>query len=575
MYDLADQATGVTLDVSNPNTTPAPTPNIRYDGNGNRMWFTAYEWLDTYTTNNLNQYTLRNSLEGDNPQATPRPTPTPRPSITPAPRPGDHYASYDHNGNMSIGFDASTYVYDAQNRLTQAMTNGATFNFKYDALNRQVWRSVTDQPETFSVWDGWDLIQEYQAANNGAATAAYLYGATGLIADGHVEYSGFHYYYQDASGSTSHVANASGQLLEWYRYDLDGAPFFYDASDNPLLGSNNSVRHLFTGQQWYQDVGLYDLRNRFYSPDIGRFLQPDPIDFDGDPTNLYRYCGNDPVNTSDPSGLWQVAIFGGGGLGLYVTWGKNSGQWNFGVYEGYGRGAAASYNPFDQGNHEAGMNLGALVAAGYGDGPPVGAGGTAFIGQGGNWATTTVRLGAKYVGVSGGFKYDGTWPPKSTGAAIVGGSGGFGGFGFSIYGDQSVPAGPTGTFGPQDIIYFGTNGKVIAFTPGPIVVVAPPIYEGGSYGGPSWGNGVGVFNPAGFNAPYTSNFYNYTGSLPTTLANPFGSWVPSFGVKPLNYSIFGPNNYYSGLDPNGVFGHIYEGNPISAMEGPYIPVRDR
>jgi RHS repeat-associated protein len=43
------------------------------------------------------------------------------------------------------------------------------------------------------------------------------------------------------------------------------------------------------------ELGLYDLRNRFYSPDIGRFLQPDPIGFRGDRTNLYRYCRNNPV----------------------------------------------------------------------------------------------------------------------------------------------------------------------------------------------------------------------------------------------------------------------------------------
>jgi hypothetical protein len=48
---------------------------------------------------------------------------------------------------------------------------------------------------------------------------------------------------------------------------------------------------------------LYDLRNRFYSPDLGRFLQPDPIGFAGDPSNIYRYVGNNPVNRSDPSGL--------------------------------------------------------------------------------------------------------------------------------------------------------------------------------------------------------------------------------------------------------------------------------
>jgi len=65
------------------------------------------------------------------------------------------------------------------------------------------------------------------------------------------------------------------------------------------------VRHLFTGQRWYSDIGLYDLRNRFYSPDIGRFLQPDPIGFRGG-RNLYRYCGNNAAMRRDPSGLQEV-----------------------------------------------------------------------------------------------------------------------------------------------------------------------------------------------------------------------------------------------------------------------------
>ena len=66
------------------------------------------------------------------------------------------------------------------------------------------------------------------------------------------------------------------------------------------------MRHLFTGQQWYSDIGLYDLRNRFYLPDIGRFLQPDPSGFNGDANNLYRYSGNNPVTRSDPTGLDAV-----------------------------------------------------------------------------------------------------------------------------------------------------------------------------------------------------------------------------------------------------------------------------
>ncbi len=79
----------------------------------------------------------------------------------------------------------------------------------------------------------------------------------------------------------------------------------WDASGNPLTGSNPAynVRDLFSGERYVTELGLYDLRNRFMSPDLGRFLQPDPIGFKGDASNLYRYCGNDWANRGDPMGL--------------------------------------------------------------------------------------------------------------------------------------------------------------------------------------------------------------------------------------------------------------------------------
>jgi RHS repeat-associated protein len=41
---------------------------------------------------------------------------------------------------------------------------------------------------------------------------------------------------------------------------------------------------------------------REYDPRTARWLQRDPIDIaSGDP-NLYRYCGNEPVNWTDPDG---------------------------------------------------------------------------------------------------------------------------------------------------------------------------------------------------------------------------------------------------------------------------------
>ncbi len=200
----------------------------------------------------------------------------------------------------------STYTYDAQNRLLTATKNGTTETFTYDGLNRQVTRKIGTASPLYNVYDGWDLIAEYNAGSS-IPLNAYLNGAGGLVKN----LTANIYYYQDASGSTSHVANAAGALLEWYRYDLHGTPIFYDSSNTQISGSNYGIRHLFTGQQWYSDIGLYDLRNRFYSPDLGRFVQPDPIGFEGDATNLYRYCGNNPVNWFDPVGTYGIVKVNG------------------------------------------------------------------------------------------------------------------------------------------------------------------------------------------------------------------------------------------------------------------------
>ena len=55
-----------------------------------------------------------------------------------------------------------------------------------------------------------------------------------------------------------------------------------------------------------RETGLYYLQSRYYNPTIGRFISPDQMD-NLDPllpagSNLYLYCGNNPVKRYDPTG---------------------------------------------------------------------------------------------------------------------------------------------------------------------------------------------------------------------------------------------------------------------------------
>ena len=205
--------------------------------------------------------------------------------------------TYDPNGNL-IHYKGWDYTYDAQNRLREAYNDRTLIaTYYYDGKNRQIARKLNGTIR-FSVWDGWELLEEYDKFN--VRQAAYLQGATGVIKSLTTNI----YYYQDKLGSTTHIANASGTMVESYRYDLYGTPTYNIPGDpNARSSSSYGIVDLYAGERWVSELGLYDLRNRFTSPELGRFLQTDPIGFKGDASNLYRYCHNDPENRSDPMGL--------------------------------------------------------------------------------------------------------------------------------------------------------------------------------------------------------------------------------------------------------------------------------
>jgi RHS repeat-associated protein len=114
-------------------------------------------------------------------------------------------------------------------------------------------------------------------------------------------YAGTHYYHYDALGSVVAMTNSSGNVVQLYEYSVYGQVAASDA--------NHPNRFMFTGREFDKDTGLYYYRARYYNPEIGRFLQTDPIGY-GDGMNVYRYCMNNPLGFIDPSGCaTKVRVF--------------------------------------------------------------------------------------------------------------------------------------------------------------------------------------------------------------------------------------------------------------------------
>lgn len=92
-----------------------------------------------------------------------------------------------------------------------------------------------------------------------------------------------------------------------------GDTYDYDAFGNLVSTSGATPNdHLYSGESFDADAGAYYQRERYYSPQRGRFLTSDPFaGFTNLPRTLhkYLYVGADPVNYIDPSGLIETTEY--------------------------------------------------------------------------------------------------------------------------------------------------------------------------------------------------------------------------------------------------------------------------
>lgn len=272
-YDNADQLTSAPLKNATTNAL-IKQYTYGYDFAANRTSELIGATTTTSTPNNVNEITSQSG--GTNRTLT-----------------------YDLNGSVISDGSKRTFEWDGANRLTAVNYTGTTnrSEFCYDGLSRLVKiveKSGTKIKSTRKiVWCGMEKC-EFRDANDAVTTFVYPHGQ--------VNGSTLYFYTRDHLGSIREMRSTGrkGAVVARFDYDPYGRSTAVISSTLPDFNFTGLYRHAASNL----DLAVY----RAYDPDLGRWLNRDPIGENGG-INLYDYANNNVANAVDRDGEDVIILF--------------------------------------------------------------------------------------------------------------------------------------------------------------------------------------------------------------------------------------------------------------------------
>lgn len=212
---------------------------------------------------------------------------------TAVPSPQGRRVTIDDVGSIQNLFGTEVR-YNGRGQVIVVGTGAVKELYGYDAFGRRISRTNPADPSKAEryVYDGDNLTGVLNST--GGVTDKYLYDGVDhplRLKRG----PSIVYYELDLAGNVRRLRGPGGTDLGGYGYTAFGKT----VADTATV--NQPVR--WKGR-WYVDAagGLYDMRGRWWSPELGVFLSVDEFAYHDARSTLWGWPGQNPLRYSDPSG---------------------------------------------------------------------------------------------------------------------------------------------------------------------------------------------------------------------------------------------------------------------------------
>lgn len=194
---------------------------------------------------------------------------------------GTYAPAYDMGGRRKFDRSSADYYYMNYNHKNERSYRGKVINSAVSTMTQYVY---DEQSHLIGEYDKNGVIVEYIWLGDKPIAAIYGVGTTAQV----------YYIITDAQNTPRRLVTSAYHSVEWA---WDSTAF---GLGNPTGSITFNLR--FPGQYYDAATGQFYNQNRYYNPELGRYMEADPIGLEGG-LNPYTYAGSNPVMYFDATGL--------------------------------------------------------------------------------------------------------------------------------------------------------------------------------------------------------------------------------------------------------------------------------